>query len=182
MYFFNSIFFGTPGTYKIHNIEMTFTKEELDIDVFKQTWFGRCVNLCLGNSLFRFLTFGYLHVFIHELGHALASLLQGHKHVKIKISTNTCKGVTEWQDFTKALIGPEFFTSIAGPLAGMTLETIKLIGAIALGVLLPSFIGLPLEIAIGAGSVIWLLGELSYALSGNGDWTDITPNCMKMCS
>jgi len=164
-----SVFCGTEGSYDVAGIQVNFTNKTNNIDVFgKRSWFGRRVESCLGNSAFRFLTFGYLHVFIHEMGHALMAKLQNpHLHPKVNVYTKTCQGDTTYGR-------GNMFVTFAGPLAGTAFEIVKLVGAIALAILLPSFIGLPLGLFIGTGASIWIFGELMYALSGQGDWSHLT--------
>jgi hypothetical protein len=158
----NSIFLGASGNYDINGIKVNFVENANGTNVFENSLFGRAVDLCLNNSAIRFLTFGYLHVFIHEMGHAFAAQLHGQNPI-VNIYTQSCRG-----DTTDC--GVNKFTALAGPLAGMTLEVVKLVGAIAMAILLPPFLGLPLGIFVGAGAAFWLFGELMYAFVGDGDW------------
>lgn len=158
----SSILLGTPGNYEINGILVNFGEHAEGDTVFGNSWFGHAVNRCLNNSVVRFLTLGYLHVFIHEMGHAFAAQMNG-VNSTVNIYTQHCRGDTLNPDRSK-------FTALAGPLAGMALETIKLVGAIAAAVLLPPVVGLPLGILLGAGAVFWLFGEMMYAWIGHGDW------------
>jgi hypothetical protein len=160
-----SIFLGTNGSYDINGIEVNFVDNAEGDAVFGNSLFGRVADLMLSNTAVKILTFGYLHVFIHEMGHALAGKLRGYDSV-VNIYTQSCRGSTAHGASCK-------FTALAGPLAGMALELVKLVGAIAAVILLPSFVGLPLGLFLGAGSAFWLFGETMYALVGDGDWATI---------
>ncbi len=161
----NSIFFGANGSYDINGVKVNFVDSEEGTGVFGNSWFGRAVDLCLNNSAVRFLTFGYLHVFIHEMGHAFAAQMHG-QDPTVNIYTQSCRGDTTHGGIDK-------FTALAGPLAGMTLELVKLIGAVAIATLFPPILGIPLGIFVGAGAAFWLFGELMYAFVGHGDWNVI---------
>lgn len=175
MSFLNSVFCGAEGVYRINGVEVCFGDGVTCGRVFGNDWFGRSVELCLTNPAFCMLTFGYLHVFIHEMGHALATQAQGNNQdPRITVDTATCTGNTQGSG-SSTLIG------LAGPLAGVTLEVAKLVGATALAVLLPTPVGLSLGIFIGTGAAIWIFGELMYALigilaGGTGDWEEIERN------
>lgn len=155
-----SIFLGTSGKYDVGGIEVHFTEDVVEHEVFGRTWFGHLVHLCLSNNAIKILTLSYLHLFIHEMGHALARKLLVGGNCTINIYTENCQGETSGISTR--------FTAIAGPLMGMMWELAKLIGAIVATTLFPSF--LPVGIFIGAGAAFWLFGEVMYAVSGQGDW------------
>ncbi len=162
MCIFKSIIFGSEGVYDINGIPANFTSKGKGAAVFGESWFGYSVDLCLENSVVPVLSLGYLHVFIHEMGHAFAAQLQSLNPV-VNVYTSSCRGDTQSGGNSK-------FIALSGPLAGMALEVVKLITAVALAILLPWPIGLPLSLFIGAGAVFWIFGEAMYALVGHGDW------------
>lgn len=163
MAFLGSLFFGLPGKYSTGNLEVDFVSEKQGSDVFGNTWFGRSVQTVLGCSAVRCLTLGYLHVFIHEMGHVLAAKLCGDSYQKINILIDTCQGA--------ATGNGSKFCCIAGPLTGMAWEIAKLTAAVACVFFLPMPIGIPLGVFLGMGSVFWLFGEIAYGFSGQGDWS-----------
>jgi hypothetical protein len=163
----NSLLFGSPGTYKTPGIEMRFNDRSNGRGAFGTNWFGRTVDYVLTTPIVPVITLGYLHVVIHELGHAFASWLQGtNEPHTIYVYTKTCRGEIIDSDHGK-------ITALAGPLAGITWELLKLIGSVAIATFAPPAIGLPLGAVLGAGSAFWLFGELIYACSGAGDWSII---------
>lgn len=162
---------GAQGSYNMAGIQVHFTKETPhNIEVFDDSWFGRSISLLLGSSAFRFMTMGYLHVFIHEMGHALVAKMQD-QTPKVKVYTKTCQGITETE--TRQDIRGTLMT-LAGPLTSVVFESIKLMSATAIATVIPGMVGMALGIGIGAGAAIWTFGELVYAFVGSsGDWNDI---------
>jgi|ERR1700722_3164849 len=193
MAFLKSVLFGAPGQYKFNGIDIKFTEEKNVRGVFGNTFFGRSVDACLTSRIFPVLTLGYLHVLFHELSHVSATQLcaklfgdenarSDKNNYRIEIDTLTCRGMHEMESVYKALgIYPVWdvnllkarqlkFVHLAGPLAGMGLEAVKLISAVAAANLLPQHIGLPIGILVGTGAACWLFGEIMYAAIGEGDW------------
>ena len=166
----SSLFCGSLGSYNLPGIKINFVNHGYGSDAFSNTHFRQIAGAFTSNRSFQILSLGYLHVFVHEMGHALASKILNHSGTTtIDIKTGTCSGTT-------SNMSPGTFASLAGPLAGVTFEIVKLVGAVALAVLLPTPIGLPLGILIGAGSIVWIFGELMYALHGQVDWAEISEN------
>ena len=158
-----SVFFGFNQTYDFGGFEINFDNDDPNINVFGNTSFSKITNFCLTNPVIKVASFGYLHVLIHELGHALAAKLCGGYSHKIDVYTKTCQGYARVSKIN-------IFISVAGPLLGIVWELAKLTAAIALAILLPAPIGIPLGILLGAGSIFWIFGEAAYACSKNGDW------------
>lgn len=165
-----SLFFGCEGSYNVVGTKVAFSKTEDERDVFPSC-LGKVVNLFLSNRLFNCLTFGYLHVFFHEMGHATACRLLKDHEPEIHINTGNCTGATDSGISASPL--RDMITTLSGPLAGVVFEVAKLVAAVALMVFLPLPIGIPLGIALGFGSVVWIKGETLYALVGGGDWGHI---------
>lgn len=159
-----STLFGLKENYNLYGINIKFDDQIDDYNVFGNTFFSKTTNFLLSNRIIKLITFGYLHVFIHEMGHAFAAKLCGNSKCYITVFTSTCRGTTFLPD------NSNIFISIAGPILSIFWETAKLIAAIALIILLPLPIGLPLGIFLAAGSAFWLFGEMAYACSRNGDW------------
>lgn len=172
MSFLNSIFFGVSGKYDINGISVKFEDDHVEVPL-ENSWLGHIANTVLRNSAVQFLTLGYLHVFIHEMGHAFAAQLYGDK-TSVSVFTKPCQGLTTSLDDTGHTNIENKFIALAGPLAGVAFEITKLVAAVAAVVLFPQVVGLPVGILLGTGAVFWILGELMYALSGKGDWDIIT--------
>jgi hypothetical protein len=90
----SSIILGVPNRYNINGQEINFVNDAEGVAVFGNTLFGRVVDLLLSNKAFSILTFGYLHVFIHEMGHVCAGRLQG-DNPRVYVYTKTCRGRTQ---------------------------------------------------------------------------------------
>ena len=171
-----SALFGLQGRYNFCGIDINFTSrepepnilEEDPSNVFGEGLFAKTANCLLRNPVIKLASFGYLHVFIHEMGHALASKLCGDRRPSINVYTKPCRGTTIHSEDRSFCC--DRFVTLAGPILSTLWEVAKLIAAIALIIFLPPPIGLPLGIFLGAGSAFWLFGEIAYAFSRNGDW------------
>ena|SRR3990167_4048207 len=171
MSLFGSVFLGMEGTYHINGIKIEFKENNTPVKrVFGESWFGYSVSCLLNNSAFKILSFTYLHLFVHEMGHSLAGQMMGRCKPEICIDTLSGTGCAY-------VGGNSSIIDLAGPLAGITLEVAKLVGAVSLAVLLPTPIGLPLGLFLGFGASFLLFGELMYAfIAQGGDWTSIASN------
>jgi hypothetical protein len=163
----NSIFCGQEGVYNLNGVQVNFVNRPNDANVFRDSQVAQAMDLCTNNAAFRLLTFGYLHVFIHEMGHALAAQLNG-LNPTVDVHTNICKGRTWWIQLHHDINIK--FIAFAGPLAGMALEIVKLTAAIAFAILFPFPIGLSVGVFVGVGAAFWAYREVMYALVGRGDW------------
>lgn len=167
MFFLNSVLFGSEGSYNILGIQANFKKEE------EKPWWcpfisrpnvlgagiiATVANECRSINLFRFITQGYAHVFVHEMSHALAFKLMTNQDTSIQVFTSTCTGSASLPtetlpDWKKTIV------SAAGPMGDIAFCTCKLVAATAL----KSYLSWPIALALGSGSVIWMSGELLYA-------------------
>ena len=162
-----SIFFGKPQVYELGSIRINFSEQPLDAAVFGNSLFGKATNTFLSSSIAKVVTLGYLHVLIHEMGHAtMDSLLNCKIRANIQISTLTCQGNTLGGASSKLVF-------LAGPVAGVSLELAKLAASVALVTFAPLHIAVPVATLLTFGALIWIFGEFMYALSGNGDWAEI---------
>ncbi len=169
MSFVSSVLLGSEGKYNFYGIDIHFAYQEFDINPFANNTFSKITYCLLQNSVIKTASLGYLHVFIHEMGHALAAKLSGANSPYISINTRNCQGLAT------SRCGQTLLISLAGPIAGMLWEASKLTASIALGIFATSFTGLGVATFLGAGSVFWLFGEITYAFSRNGDWAFL--NC-----
>jgi hypothetical protein len=133
-------------------------------------------NVCRRNYLFQILTTTGVHIFAHEVGHALFAYLFTDRGSEIIIKFDQCAGVTITPFCTTKLANwKQTIIGMAGPMADVTLCALKLVAAYALKMLSSSIApssnvaaaGLSLTSGILVfGACIWMLGELTYAFCG----------------
>ncbi len=179
MSFLNSILFCKPGSYTVLGIPVSFTKNNTDASAHNLTLNGAGVisylaRACINNQVFQYLSFGYSHVFIHELGHALTSrILTGNSTPSITIDsscngfTSECIADSRWKD---SLI------LSAGPMFDIAFCSFQLIAAASLKKHSKIVSGI-----LGFSAVIWMAGELLYAYTSvinddGGDFGSIARN------
>jgi hypothetical protein len=201
MAFLSSVFLGTPGAYQIIGIDVTFEKGDPIKFMFVpeitryqsyRTLKNRALHFCQNclNSrvfhascyVFRLMTQGYLHVLVHEMGHAIAEKLLTHRKPKVNVYTDSCTGVclSEIQTHISYRWVPYRIQSIvyaSGPMADVAFCIFKLVTATALR----SYLSTPIAAVLGASAVIWITGELGYALvsaycRNEGDFGNISRN------
>ena len=162
MSFLRSVLFGDAGSYNILGVQAQFEE--------KEPWYFSPASLegagfitkaaisCINSNAFRWITQGYAHVFVHEMGHALPHQLFTHEDTMIKVFKSSCTGmgspidnsIPDWQ---KTII------FVAGPMADVAFCSLKLVAATAL----KNYLSWPIALALGSGSVVWMSGELLYA-------------------
>lgn len=145
----------------------------------------RAADACLNSRIFRWISLGGAHVFVHEMGHAIKYRLMGRKP-RVVIMTNSCSGYTyiplryyrPWYFPLIRLIEREpplsSFQNVvvyaAGPLTNMAFSCCQLVMAVAL----KTYITWPISGILAGGGFIWMTGELLYAITtacrGDGDF------------
>ena len=165
------ILLGLETESNLNGIKINFNNQASGVNVFGNTLFAKATGFLLGQPIVKIATFGYLHVFIHEMGHALAAQLCGDPSPSINVYTSTCRGDTRFSEGAKFSRSQRLFITLTGPILSTIWEIVKLISAIGLAILLPSPIGSTLGLFIGVGSAFWIFGEVAYACSKNGDWS-----------
>jgi len=149
-----SLLFGSEGSYNVLGVDVTFKKKpqtrssELDIIILK------LATKCLDNKFFFIIIQGYLHVFIHEMSHAMASRLFSIGS-NIIILTNTCEGTTNCKGNT---YWEDTMINAAGSMGSIAFCTCKL----ALAIILKKYIPFPITLVLGSSALIWIAGELGY--------------------
>ncbi len=146
-----SVFLGTPGRYNIAGIDVEFSGED---DCRR---FHPIIDRIIGNSGFRFLTQGNLHVLIHEMGHAFAYKLLHPRGQSPRITIYGASG-SGCTLGTAPLMTPHHNTIFysAGPILDMLFSS----GKLALSVAMRSYISLPVATVIGVGALFYMVGEL----------------------
>lgn len=148
-----SLVLGTSGSYEIAGIPVTF--EEYN----KTKYPSRSEAPTIDNSLissFRVLNQSFVHIFVHEMGHALTARLLTDNRPHIHIfnneyggETRTYKSDSQWKN-SVAILG--------GPLLNMVFSCIKLAAA----VLINKHISKGVSYYLGVNALDWMLVELSY--------------------
>jgi hypothetical protein len=201
MAFLSSVFLGTPGAYQIIGIDVTFEKGDPIKFMFvpeitryqsystlknRALYFSQnCLNSRVFHAscyVFRLMTQGYLHVLVHEMGHAIAEKLLTHRKPKVSVYTDSCTGDCRgsiephtpyrWVPYTI-----ESIILVSGPMTDVAFCALKLVTATALR----SYLSTPIAITLGFSAVIWIVGELGYAIQSTycrdeGDFGRIARN------
>jgi hypothetical protein len=168
-----SLLTGKPGSYKVFGFRVKFEKKttfDTSMNYGRIFFVGHVARFCMQSRVFRYITLSYLHVFVHEMGHALAHKILTGKFTTITVFQDTCTGMNE-SNSNRPL--PKWKNSIifaAGPVVSVAFSSLKLIAATAL----VSQVSPPVACVVGAGAVVWMTGELLYAaissLEGKGDF------------
>lgn len=165
MNFAKSILLGYEGAYQIgEGITVQFKKDEStfpslysrDANIVLRA-LGFAAQTCIQNYAFQVLTLGYVHVFVHEMGHALANRILGGGECAITIRTTTCTGETgighHFSPITHSIV------DLTGPLMSVIFSSSQIFGAIAF----IHHLSIPVAVGISAGASVWIIGELFYA-------------------
>jgi hypothetical protein len=100
MLFLKSLFLWREGNYHFLGTDIKFKKNDIPFISFANNPVGSLGESLLSNRKFCVFTFGYLHTFIHEMGHAIAIKISA----VFTYSINLC-----YQ--TSLLYSPSFFTT-----------------------------------------------------------------------
>lgn len=169
----NSLFLGYEGIYNFGNYKIQFRKKSCASYRISGNWFNDTLSDFLNSYTFRVLTFSYLHVFVHEMGHVLAiKILTGYPSTII-IDTHTVAGKNNSVGLCHLTPRKNSIVAISGPLVSVIFSMTKIYAALAWR----SFITTPLAIGIVSTGGIWVFGELFYMvhsiLNQDGDFADI---------
>ena len=161
MSFLKSVLFGSEGSYNILGIQAKFEKEAPSDYLYSNLegvgFISQVAIKCINSNMFRWITQGYAHVFVHEMSHSLTFKLFTNQNTLIRVFKSSCTGCSLIPDTL-----PDWKTTIievAGPMGDIAFCTCKLVAATAL----KSYLSWPIALAVGSGAVIWMSGELLYA-------------------
>ncbi len=165
--FFASLLFGIEGNYRGLGIDISFEEKsypQYDFYTSRSCFPVKvvgcaCENLLKSRAL-KILSFGYLHVFIHEMGHILAKRilnLDFGSSYNINIHTNQGTGNNSPSPYEYGF--KHTIISVAGPAANLLFSSCICVAAAAF----KSYIGWPVYLLLAAGAVSWMAGELTYA-------------------
>lgn len=167
--FVKSILFGSPGDYDVFGSFVQFKDFSKNRLSFFQTpslegagYLSYIANKLLNSNVFRFITLGYCHVFLHEFGHAFTGKLLTGSKSEIIVKTDTCAAfflLYNEQDNNQAAEWKKTAIDVAGPMFDVTFTTIQIVVANAL----KGYISKPVALVIGCSSACWIAGELLYA-------------------
>lgn len=128
---------------------------------------GRVADFCLTNKVFNVLTLGYVHAFIHELGHAVAYRVLSGGSATINLTTASCYGSYTRHDDAKRPLSSVGATwvDLSGPLANIIFSVVLIVGIFAITYYAPMSptLSLILRIGIAAPAAFWIMGEFFYA-------------------
>ena len=154
---FRSLFLGAPGRYSLLGIPISFKRPS---DVSQNSFLYKIV---FGNVIFPFLTGGYLHVAVHELGHALTHKLVGNEVLSMEIHVK--QGALYGGQVIPVVRNTSTIATTAtcamGPIAGALLSGVQLASLAAL----KDRISIPVAAVLGVGPLLWMVGECHYALT-----------------
>lgn len=171
-----SILVGSEGNYSIFNTPVIF-RPNADKNAFSEKFLNSRIAKIVNSKIGQISLFAYLHVFIHEMGHALARKMMK-SDARVTVFTNEVGG------FTSFILPPSggnvkaknSFVSLAGALSSMIFSCNQL----AIGILIGKHVFKPLGYALGINATIWIIGELIQTFSGIGiegaDFSSIKKN------
>jgi hypothetical protein len=159
-----SVLFGYEGSYTILGSQVRF-KKELPSYLTPPSLEGagvisRLALTCLNNNAFRWITQSYMHLFVHEMSHAITCKVLTGQNGNVDFFLDRNAGRTPYpQSFTNAVDWKKTVISIAGPMGNIAFSICKLVAATAL----KNYLAWPVRLALGGGAVFWISGELLYA-------------------
>jgi hypothetical protein len=155
-----SMLLGTPGYYRVADVPVEFKEGACSLK--DESALGKFTSFFTNNRFFQLATFGYTHVFVHEMGHALVAKLISCKLPEVTVYTTSCTGET---DFCGS--GPlrAAWKNTAISAAGSMTDIAFSIGNIFAINGLQAFLPAPVSIALKAGNALWITGEVLYAVS-----------------
>jgi len=140
----NSLVFGSEGSYNILAIPVTFQKEHKTSSSKQPKYF----------NIFFTITQGYVHVFVHEMSHAIMARLFG-LHSRVVMLVDFCSGETAFGS-----TGPwkDVIILTSGCMGNIAFSTCKL----ALAIILKKYIAFPIYLVLNTGSLTWIITDLVY--------------------
>src|SRR4051794_5269206 len=129
----SSLFLGRSGTYNILGMQVEFQSDQPGFHNLSDNPIGKLGDNLLSNRVFNILTMGYLHTFVHEMGHALTYKIVsgGSSQVEIQISTSQLSGVTIHHGKNLSPIQHSIYL-LGGPLANVAFSISLIFAAFAL--------------------------------------------------
>lgn len=163
MSFLKSVLFGCEGSYNIFGTKVKF-ENELPSHLTPPSLDGAGVISQLAfkfvkSNAFHWITQSHLHLFAHEMSHALACTVFTRQTAEVTIFYKRAGYTRHPPEVNYASDWKKTAIEIAGPMGDVTLSICKLVAAIAL----KSYLSWPVALALGSGAVIWMFGELFYA-------------------
>lgn len=168
MTIFKSLLFGCEGSYNVAGIPVTF---KYDSSHFSESYseiqgaglISQVAINVINSEVFRWISQGYAHVFVHEVSHALAQkffMQNNERNPVITISTSLCLGSVIYPINHGPLPGwKKTIITVAGPMGNIAFSLCKLVAAIAFR----NYMTWPIAFALGGGAILWISGELLYA-------------------
>lgn len=156
----SSLLLGTEGKYSILGQQVEFINTDEKIYSFSTDFISKTAEALLTSSFFRIGTLGYLHTFIHEMGHALVVSFLTKKTASITLYSKMSLGYTIMpQAFGRLSPMGNTLVNMSGPLADIIFSIALIFGSFAL----QSRITAPVAMGIRLGAITWIFGEFLYA-------------------
>lgn len=155
-----SLFTGSEGSYKVLGIPVDFHKE-LPPNTLLLSSENLALNYalkCLKSRVFCLATTAYVHLLVHEMGHALIGKFLLNQNTRVGIYTKDCVSAT----ISSSSSAPSWKKTIryaAGPIANLIFSSGKLVSA----ALLRSYLPFPLSPILASGTLYWMVCEMCHA-------------------
>jgi hypothetical protein len=163
--FLNSVVLGREGSYHILGFEVVFKKYDSLSDCPMDPGFVSFCKSCSFVRLFRIITQDFAYMLSHEMGHALAYRAFMVCSPKIFIFTDVHAAWAEKNAEIRTILSlsdtKNSIALAAGPMVDMTFSACKLVAAVALR----RYLSTPVALILGLGSLVTMIGTLSYAWS-----------------
>lgn len=171
-----SLFWGSEGHFEDQGVLVHFM-DSITPSEPSNNLIAKLRHKILSNKWFQIAHQGYLHTYIHEMGHALAckQVIPDRSCVYVHPK---CNGATMGYFDTPRFLNfqlqwKQSFVDAAGPLTQMAFASLRLVAAVALR----NYISWPVAFVLGTGAVYHMMEELAYAaessVSGDGDFGSI---------
>lgn len=162
MSFLKSILFGYGGSYNILGVQVKFEQprrapNSLSLD--RTPIISQLARQCMTTVCW--ITQGYTHVFVHEMGHAIACKALTGQNAEVRVFTGPCTGWT-WlpRAAAQASDWKLIVMDLAGSMGNVTFSMCKLVAATAL----KNYLSWPVALVLGGGAVIWVVFEVVQLL------------------
>lgn len=154
-----SVLFGSNGSYNILGMPITF-KPGSTGKISNEIFISRIARRILSTQTGAVIMLQYAHMFVHELGHALACRLLTGVIPKVNIY-RPFGGSCNYPDRYYSHSSPwqKSVVNLAGPMAGVAFSTCQLVA----GAALRYYITWPVAAVLIAGGVFGMTGELMSA-------------------
>lgn len=161
-----SLLLGNEGTYKILGVQLEFQKELPSYlsppSLEGHGIFSKLASKFINSDFARLISVSNIHLFVHEMSHAIACKLITNQNSSISFFTKRCLAVNYYprevlhcQDWKRTILDS------AGPIGDIAFSSCQLVAANAL----KNYISWPISLLLGGGALLFMAAELFYAYS-----------------